>query len=105
MLPDRADAVPLPPTDPALRLLVKARDEAHRFAGRYQRKRRSLALVQGALDGIPGVGPKRRRMLLERFGSVAGIREASFEDLAALPGIGERRARRSANACTLNAEN
>ena len=93
VFPDRNESVPLPPTDPALRLLVKARDEAHRFAGRYQRKRRSLAFVQSELDGIPGVGPKRRKMLLERFGSVAGIREASFEDLAALPGIGERRAR------------
>ena len=58
--------------------------------------------MQGALDGIPGVGPKRRRMLLERFGSVAGIREASFEDLAALPGIGERRARQIRERLHLN---
>jgi excinuclease ABC subunit C len=93
VLPDRKAPLPLPPTDPALRLLVKARDEAHRFAGRYQRKRRSLAMTQGLLDGIHGVGPKRRRMLIERYGSVEALREASFEDLAALPGIGERRAR------------
>jgi len=93
VLPGRGDDVPLLATDPALRLLVKARDEAHRFAGRYQRKRRSLTLARGVLDGIPGIGAKRRRMLIERFGSVAGLQEASFEDLAALPGIGERRAR------------
>jgi excinuclease ABC subunit C len=93
VLPDREGAVVLPSTDPALRLLVRVRDEAHRFAGRYQQKRRSLALVQGVLDGVPGIGPARRRMLLERFGSVAGVRAAPFEDLAALPGIGERRAR------------
>lgn len=93
ILPGRSGAIRLHETDPALRLLVKARDEAHRFAGRYQRKRRSLALVKGALDDIPGIGPARRRMLIERFGTVAALGEASFEDLAALPGIGERRAR------------
>ena len=91
--PDVEDALILEETDPALRILVKARDEAHRFAGRYQRKRRSQALVKGVLDDVPGVGPKRRRQLIERFGSVAGIKRASFEDLAAMPGIGERRAR------------
>jgi excinuclease ABC subunit C len=93
VVPGAREALVLPENDPALRILVKVRDEAHRFAGRYQRKRRSLGLVKGVLDDVPGVGPKRRRMLLERFGSVAGLKEASFEDLAAMPGIGERRAR------------
>lgn len=83
----------LAPDDPALRLLVRARDEAHRFAGRYQRKRRAESFGQGALDGIPGLGPARRRALLTRFGSVAGVRGASLEDLVAMPGIGERLAR------------
>lgn len=83
----------LAPDDPALRLLVRARDEAHRFAGRYQRKRRAQSFGQGALDGIPGLGPARRRALLSRFGSVAGVRSASLEDLVAMPGIGERLAR------------
>ncbi len=83
----------LPPDDPALRLLVRVRDEAHRFAGRYQRQRRAAAFGGGALDGIPGIGPARRRALLQRFGSVAGLRAARPEDLAALPGIGERLAR------------
>lgn len=81
------------PEDPALRLLLRVRDEAHRFAGRYQRRRRSAALTGTALDGIPGLGPKRRQALLTRFGSVEGVRTAAFEDLAAMPGIGERVAR------------
>ncbi len=92
--PDRAAPVILPPTDPALRLLVKVRDEAHRFAGRYQKKRRQMAMAEGTLDHLKGIGPARRRMLLQRFGSIAGLRAASFEDLAALPGIGAHRARR-----------
>jgi excinuclease ABC subunit C len=93
ILPGRPDPLVLSGADPALRILVRARDEAHRFAGRYQRTRRHAALGQGALDGIAGVGPARKRMLIRRFGSVAGIRAAPFEDLAAMPGIGERRAR------------
>ena len=83
----------LAPDDPALRLLVRVRDEAHRFAGRYQRKRRSEAATGTVLDGIPGLGPRRRKALLERFGSVEGIRAAAIEDLATLPGVGERVAR------------
>ncbi len=84
----------LEPDDPALRLLLRVRDEAHRFAGRYQRRRRAHGLASSELDGIAGVGPARRKRLLQHFGSVEGIRQAPFEDLAALPGIGERLARR-----------
>jgi excinuclease ABC subunit C len=93
ILPGEPEPRVPPEDDPALRLLVKARDEAHRFAGRYQKKRRAVAFGSGALDGIPGLGPARRRALLTRFGSVEGVRAASLEDLAALPGIGERLAR------------
>ncbi len=93
ILSDQPDALILPADDPALRILVKTRDEAHRFAGRYQRKRRAAAFGDGALDGIPGVGPARKQRLLKSFGSVAGLREAPFEDLAAVPGIGESLAR------------
>jgi excinuclease ABC subunit C len=89
----RPEAIVLPEDHPALRILVKARNEAHRFAGRYQKKRRAEAFGAGALDGIAGVGPARRRLLLLRFGSVTGLRNAPFEDLAAVPGIGERLAR------------
>jgi excinuclease ABC subunit C len=93
VVPGREESVVLPPDDPALRILVRARDEAHRFAGRYQRKRRSASLTGTALDDVPGIGPKRRTDLLRRFGSVDGIRTAPFEDLAAVPGVGERLAR------------
>lgn len=96
VLPGVAEGAPegrtlvLPEDHPALRLLVKARDEAHRFAGRYQKQRRAEAFGSGALDGIPGIGPAKKLALLKRFGSVAGLRQARPEDLAALPGIGER---------------
>jgi excinuclease ABC subunit C len=93
VVPGRAEPIVLPSDDPALRLLVRARDEAHRFAGRYQRKRRGAAMTGTVLDDVPGIGPKRRADLLRRFGSVEGIRSAPFEDLAAVPGIGERLAR------------
>jgi excinuclease ABC subunit C len=93
VVPGRAEPLVLPSDDPALRILVRARDEAHRFAGRYQRKRRSATLTGTALDDLVGIGPKRRTDLLRRFGSVEGIRAAPFEDLAAVPGIGERLAR------------
>lgn len=93
ILPDRREPLLLAEDDPALRILVKARDEAHRFAGRYQRKRRAATFGDGALDGIPGVGPTRKQRLLKTFGSVAGLKSAPFEDLAAVPGIGERLAR------------
>ena len=90
---DLVEPIVLEPDDPALRILVKARDEAHRFAGRYQKKRRARAFGHGALDGIPGVGPSRKKRLLKQFGSVEALRNAPFEDLAAVPGIGQRLAR------------
>jgi excinuclease ABC subunit C len=93
VVPGRPEPIVMAPDDPALRLLVRVRDEAHRFAGRYQKKRRSVALTGTALDGVPGLGPKRRQTLLTRFGSVEGIRTAPIEDLAAVPGVGNRLAR------------
>jgi excinuclease ABC subunit C len=62
------------------------RDEAHRFAITYHRKERGR--IRSQLDSIPGVGDARRKALLRRFGSVAGVREASLEDLASVAGIG-----------------
>jgi len=93
VVPGREEPIALPQDDDGLRVLVRVRDEAHRFAGRYQQKRRSVAATGTALDGIPGLGPRRRRRLLERFGSVEGLRTAAFEDIASLPGVGERVAR------------
>ena len=75
-------------TSPALRLLQQIRDEAHRFAVTFHRAARSRRDFGSDLDAIPGVGPRRRRQLLTRFGSLAGVRRASREDL--VPVVGQR---------------
>ena len=75
-------------TSPALRLLQQIRDEAHRFAVTFHRKARSQRDFGSDLDTIPGVGPRRRRQLLTRFGSLAGVRRATREDL--VPVVGQR---------------
>ena len=67
--------------DPALLLLLRIRDEAHRFAITFHRRARTLRDLRSELDDIPGVGPRRRRALLTRFGSLAGIRRATREEL------------------------
>jgi excinuclease ABC subunit C len=72
---------------PSLKLLQRARDEAHRFAIMYSRKRRSQRTITSELLRIPGIGPTRRRLLLERFGSLAGVRTATPAEIAALPGF------------------
>jgi len=82
-----ADPIHLPPGSPALFLVQRVRDEAHRFAITHHRTRRGRSGVRSRLDEIGGLGPKRRRELLRRFGSVAAIRSASVEELTAVPGI------------------
>ncbi len=74
--------------------MQRARDEAHRFAITYHRQRRSKKSLASVMDDVQGIGPKRRRMLLRRFGSVKGVKEASVEDLAAVPGMTVTVARR-----------
>ncbi len=86
-LPGRDTSLRLPARAPSLRLLQRARDEAHRFAITYSRKRRSQRTITSELLDIPGVGEKRRRLLLERFGSLAGVRLATPGEIAALPGF------------------
>jgi excinuclease ABC subunit C len=86
-LPGRKQSLRLPARAPSLRLLQRARDEAHRFAVTYSRKRRTQRTVTSELLNIPGVGDKRRRQLLEQFGSLAGVRLATPEEIAALPGF------------------
>ncbi len=86
-LPGRADPIRLPRRSAALRLLQRARDEAHRFGVAYNRKRRTQRTVTSALLDIPGVGGERRRTLLTAFGSLAGVRAASAADIAALRGF------------------
>ena len=87
-LPDREDPVLLPTTSPALYLMQRLRDEAHRFAITYHRALRAKAATHSAFDDLPGVGPKRRAALLRVFGSARRVREAPLEQVAAVPGIG-----------------
>jgi excinuclease ABC subunit C len=86
-LPGRAEPLRLSRRSPALKLLQRARDEAHRFAVSYSRTRRAKRTITSELLAIPGVGPGRRRALLERFGSVAGVRTATRDEIASLPGF------------------
>ena len=86
-VPYMAEAIVLPRNSQGLFLVQRARDEAHRFAITFHRERRSKRSIASAIDLVPGIGPKRRRMLLRRFGSVNGMKEASLEDVAAVPGM------------------
>ncbi|HEY1306609.1 MAG TPA: excinuclease ABC subunit UvrC, partial [Vicinamibacterales bacterium] len=72
--------------DPALLLLQRIRDEAHRFAVTFHRKARSMRDLRSELDSVPGIGPRRRRALLVKFGSLAGVRRATREELASVVG-------------------
>ncbi|MCS6831703.1 MAG: excinuclease ABC subunit UvrC [Armatimonadota bacterium] len=86
-LPGRSEPLILPKDSPALHLLQAVRDEAHRFAVEYHRKVRIKRGTSSVLDEIPGVGPKRKQALLKHFGSVKRLKEASVEDIAAVPSI------------------
>ncbi|TAL15637.1 excinuclease ABC subunit UvrC [bacterium] len=88
-LPGRKNPLILSRNSSALFILQRIRDEAHRFAVEYHRKRRSTSTISSALDGISGVGVARRKALLKRFGSVAGILRASAEEIAGVEGIGK----------------
>lgn len=87
-LPGDDYPVILPRTSEALFLVQRLRDEAHRFAISYHRSKRGRAMQTSALDGIPGLGPARRRALLDRFVTVKAIREAEVEQLQEVDGIG-----------------
>ena len=90
----KSDPLKLSRRSPALRVLQQARDEAHRFAITFQRKRRAARTVTSELLRIPGVGESKRRQLLAAFGSLQGVREATPEAIAALPGFGQKTAER-----------
>jgi excinuclease ABC subunit C len=90
----REEPLRLSRRSPGLRLLQQARDEAHRFAVTYNRKRRSMRTVTSELLKIRGIGPVKRRLLLKEFGSVQGVREAGEEAIAKLPGFNLDRARK-----------
>src|SRR5712691_175861 len=83
---DRDDATALSATDPALLLVQRIRDEAHRFAVTFHRRARTMRDLRSELDHVPGVGPRRRKTLLTTFGSLAGVRRATREELAAVVG-------------------
>jgi excinuclease ABC subunit C len=86
-VPGLSDPITIPKASPALMLLKRIRDEAHRFAITYNRKVRTLRTIKSALDDIPGVGPAKRQLLLTEFGSVERIRQMSIEELSQLKGI------------------
>ena len=90
----RAEPVTLSRRSPALKLLQQARDEAHRFAVTYNRKRRTMRTVTSELLKVPGIGPVKRRLLLREFGSVQGVRDAGEEAIAKLPGFNADRAKK-----------
>ncbi|MBK5295951.1 MAG: excinuclease ABC subunit UvrC [Vicinamibacteria bacterium] len=83
---DHSDPIVLPVDDPALLLLQRIRDQAHRFAVTFHRQRRAKRDLRSELDGVPGVGPRRRRQLLQRFGSLTGVRRATREELEPVVG-------------------
>jgi excinuclease ABC subunit C len=93
-LPGRSEPLRLSRRSPSLRLLQRARDEAHRFGVAYNRARRTRRTVTSELLEIRGIGPSRRRALLERFGSLAGVRSATVAELASVPGFSTRLADR-----------
>ncbi len=85
--PGRRDPVILPRDAQALYFVQRVRDEAHRFALTYHRQKRTVAGLKSVLDDVHGVGPKRKKQLLAHFGSVKRIKEATAEELTAIPGL------------------
>jgi excinuclease ABC subunit C len=92
-VPGRSDPVPVPRDSEGLRLLQRVRDEAHRFALDFHRERRGKTMTRSLLDELPGVGPVRKRALLDHFGSPERLVTASREELEAVPGIPGKLAR------------
>ncbi len=86
-VPGKKESVMLPERSQGLFLVQRVRDEAHRFANEGHRKRRARVGVASILDGIPGVGPKRRQTLLTHFGSLDELRRATAEEIGSVPGI------------------
>ncbi|MEJ7840742.1 MAG: excinuclease ABC subunit UvrC [Rubrobacter sp.] len=91
--PGRPEPVLLRRNSPEMHLLQRVRDEAHRFANTYHRKVRSKSMTQSVLDDLPGIGPARRKQILDHFGTPDAFLKASLEDLEAVPGLPGRVAR------------
>ena len=92
-VPGRSAPIVMPHDTPALQLLQRVRDEAHRFAIEFHRSRRDKAMTRSLLDDLPGVGPARKRLLLDHFGSPERFVQASREELEAVPGLPGKTAR------------
>lgn len=86
-VPDVSEPLPIPANSPALYLLQRIRDEAHRFALSYHQRLRHKEGMTSVLNSIPGIGAKRKKMLLKRFGSVQAIKDASIEELTSVKGM------------------
>ena len=86
-VPHTSEPIELPRNSQGLYLVQRIRDEAHRFAITYHRNLRSKSAVKSSIDMVTGIGPKRKRMLLRRFGSIQGIKDAAVDDIAAVPGL------------------
>ena len=86
-VPDTPESIILPRDSQALYLVQRIRDEAHRFAITYHRNLRSKSSVRSAIDMVTGIGPKRKRTLMRRFGTIKGIKDAPVEEIAAVPGM------------------
>ena len=86
-VPHTPEPIELPRNSQGLYLVQRIRDEAHRFAITYHRNLRSKSGLRSSIDMVTGIGPKRKRMLLRRFGSIQGIKDAPVDDIAAVPGL------------------
>ena len=86
-VPHTSEPIELPRNSQGLYLVQRIRDEAHRFAITYHRNLRSKSSLKSTIDTVTGIGPKRKRMLLRRFGSIQGIKDAPVDDIAAVPGL------------------
>ncbi len=86
-LPNQSEPIVLPANSPALHLIQRIRDEAHRFAVTYHRQRRAKSMTRSALDELEGIGPVRKKRILATFGSVAAIKRASLDEIAAVKGM------------------
>src|SRR5919112_516792 len=93
-LPGQTEPIVLPHDTPELQLLQRVRDEAHRFAITHHRIRRDKAMTESIMDDLPGIGPARKRALLQHFGSPEAVLGASREQLEAVPGVPPKVARR-----------
>jgi excinuclease ABC subunit C len=93
-VPGRSDPILLGEHSPGLQLLQRIRDEAHRFAVTFHRQRRDTAARASIFDAIEGVGPARRRALLQHFGSAERVVEATEAELEGVPGVPAKTARR-----------